>query len=261
MRAAPQTKIGNVTDDARIEVRHDEVVDRDREAEEKCRQDRGRDQRQRHLPKRRQLVGAQVHRGFLEMAVEPDQPSLHGDDSEADAEHHVRDQDRAEAERHEREMKEEREQRGAEDDLRRRERQEDQDVRRRTGAESVADERQRDHRAERSRHQARDQGDLEREDDRALDAWNSVPVAPVVPREALPGVVELADRVVEREDHDDRDRQQQVDEEENRVDGQDVTLDERPRRGEDAAPRPAGLNGNGTQSAVPVNCSVPTTNA
>ena len=145
------------------------------------------------------------------MAIEADQSRLHGHYCEADAEHHVGNQDRPEAELQNFAhviVEEEREQRGAEHDLRRRERQEDQDVRRRAGAEVVAHECQRDHRAEGGGHEARDQADLEREDDRALDPRGAVPVAPVVQREALPGVVEIAHRVVEREEDDHSDRQQ-----------------------------------------------------
>src|SRR5262249_53110318 len=109
--------------------------------------------------------------------------------------------------------------------------------------------------------EARDCGDLEGKDYRALDPGNAVPVAPVVPGKALPGVVEVSDRVVEREDHDHGDRQHQVDEEENRVDGQDVALYERPCRGEDAALRTGRLHGYRTHAADPVSCSVPTIKA
>ena len=137
------------------------------------------------------LVRAEVHRRLLEVAVEADESRLHRHDREADAEHDVRDQDRPEAE-DDVQVEEERQQRRAEHDLRRRQRQEDQDVRGPAAPEAVADERQRDQRPERRRDEAREQRDLEREEDGAPDPRHAVPVAPVVPGEALPDVVELA---------------------------------------------------------------------
>ena len=112
------------------------------------------------------LVRAEVHRRLLEVAVEPDQPRLDRDDGEADAEHDVGDQDRPEAE----------------DDVRLRKSVSSEAPRTISGVESgrkirmfvarapaepVADERERDQRAERGRDEAREQRDLEREDDRA----------------------------------------------------------------------------------------------
>ena len=190
-RAAPQTNKGKVVLRSGVEVRHDEIVDRDREAEQHRGEDRGGDQRQRHLAEGRPLVCAEIHRRLFEMSVETDQPRLHGDHREADAEHDVRDQDRPEAEDHV-EIEEEREQRRAEHDLRRRQGQEDQDVRRAPSPEAVADERQRDQCSEDGGDEAREQRDLQRQEERASDTGNAVPVLPVVPRESLPGVVELA---------------------------------------------------------------------
>ena len=53
-----------------------------------------------------------------------------------------------------------------------------------------------------------------------------IPVAPVVEREPLPRVVEAPGRVVEREEDDEGDRQEQVRERKDRVDGEQVSADE-----------------------------------
>jgi hypothetical protein len=74
--------------------------------------------------------------------------------------------------------------------------------------------------------EARDQTDLEREHDRVADPGHRVPVPPVVEGEAVPGVVEAACRVVEREGDHDRDRQQQVREGEEGVRAEQVAADE-----------------------------------
>ena len=138
----PQTKIGNVCVAAGIEVRDHEVVDGEREPEQRRSEHRGRDQRQRHLAEGGDLVRAEIHRRLLEMAVESDQARLHGDDDEADDEHHVRDEDRHEPELEDRgRVQEEREERRAEHDLGRRHRQEDEHVRRSAPDEVVADDR------------------------------------------------------------------------------------------------------------------------
>ncbi len=99
-------------------------------------------QRERDLAKGGDLVRAEVHRGLLEMPVEPDQARLHGDDDEADDEHHVRDEDRHEPELEDGgRVQEEREQRRAEHDLGRGHRQEDEQVRRPAPDEPMADDR------------------------------------------------------------------------------------------------------------------------
>ena len=54
----------------------------------------GQDEREGHLPERRPLVGAEVHRRLLEVAGEALHPRPHGHDHEADVEHDVGDQDR-----------------------------------------------------------------------------------------------------------------------------------------------------------------------
>ena len=162
-RAAPQTKSGNVDLAPGVEVRDHEVVDREREARAAApARIAGAISGIVTLPERRPLVRAEVHRRFLEMAVEADEPRLHRHDDVADAEHHVRDRDRPEAGR-DLQVEEERQQRGAEHDLGRRHRQEDEQVRRAAAAEAVADERERDQCPERGRGEARDRRDLERE--------------------------------------------------------------------------------------------------
>ena len=181
-----------------------------------AREDRRRDQRQRHLPEGRPLVGAEVHRGFLEMPVEADQPRLHGHDRVADDEHDVRDRDREEAGR-DLQLQEERQQRGAEHDLGRGHRHEDEQVGSSPPVEAVTDERERDQGPESRRHDARDRRDLDGEHHRVREAGHSVPVDPVVEGEALPRVVEAPRRVVERERDHNRDREQQVDERAHRV--------------------------------------------
>ena len=148
-RAMPQTKMGNVCVEPGVEVRDHEVVDREREAEQRGGEHRGRDQRQGDFAERRHLVGPEVHRGLLEVPVESDQSRLHRDDDEADDEHHMGDEDRPEAELEDpARVEEQRQERGAEHDLRRRHRQEDEDVRRRPAHEPMADDRKRDQRPE-----------------------------------------------------------------------------------------------------------------
>jgi hypothetical protein len=92
-------------------------------------------------------------------------------------------------------------------------------------AEPVTHERERDHRADDGRADAGDRGDLERLLDRVPQTWNAVPVPPVLPCEALPRVVEASGRIVERERDHDRDRQQEIDEREQRVHRQQVVPD------------------------------------
>ena len=180
---------------AGVEVRDHEVVDREGEAEQRRGEHRRREQRQRDLAERRPLVRAEVHRRLLEVAVEPDQPRLHGDDDEADDEHDVGDEDRPKPSwKTLVSVEEERQQRGAEDDLGRRHRQEDEEVRRAAAAEVVADDRERDERPERGRDERREQADLERRDDGVRMPEHRVPVQPVVERELLPDVVEAAVR-------------------------------------------------------------------
>ena len=258
-RAIPQTKIGERLRPARIEVRDDEVVDGERESEQRSCEHRGRDQGQRHLAERRDLVRAEVHRRLLEVPVEADQARLHGDHDEAHDEHHVRDEDRDEPELEDRgRVQEQREERGAEDDLRRRHREEHEDVGRSAPDEVMADDRHRDERPERRGHDRREQADLERRDDRVLDAEHGVPVGPVVERELLPDVVEAARGLVEREEDHDGDREHQVADDEQRVDGQRVALHERPGTGRETAPGAWRRVGDGRH---PVSLSDPTIRA
>ncbi len=56
-------------------------------------EDPGEDQREGHPPERRPLVRAEVHGGFLEVAVEALHPGPDRDDDIADVEHHVGDED------------------------------------------------------------------------------------------------------------------------------------------------------------------------
>ena len=162
-RATPQTKTGNVCVAPRVEVRDHEVVDREREAEQGRGEDRRREQRQGDLAERGPLVRAEVHRRLLEVTVEPDQARLHGDDDEADDEHHVRDEDRHEPQlERRRRVQEEGEQRRTEHDLRGRHRQEHEHVRPAAPDEPVADDRQRDERAEGGGDDRREEAHLER---------------------------------------------------------------------------------------------------
>ena len=64
----------------------------------------------------------------------------------------------------------------------------------------------------------------------SLEARHAERVLPVLEREALPGEVEAALRVVEREQDDDRDRQQQVDQRERRVEVQRLVQQPAPER-------------------------------
>ena len=92
---------------------------------------------------RRKVANAlapEVLRRLLEVAVEADQPRAHDDHDEADAEHHVGDQQRLEAERRASEDEEEGEQRGAHHDLGRRHRDHDQEVRHAPAEELVTDQ-------------------------------------------------------------------------------------------------------------------------
>src|SRR5262249_4377900 len=102
-------------------------------------------------------------------------------------------------------------------------------VRRTASPEAVADEGERDQRAEDGCAQAREGGDLERDLEGTADSRDAVPVTPVVPREALPDVVEAAGRTIEREHDDDRDRKQEIGEREQRVRRQRVPPRERER--------------------------------
>ena len=98
-RAAwPQTKTGNVISLPELKYVMTKSSTEMAKAEQPAGEDRGPEQRQRHEPERRQTGGAEVRRGFLEVAVEVDEARAHGDDDEGDAEHHVRDEDRPEAE-------------------------------------------------------------------------------------------------------------------------------------------------------------------
>ena len=124
----------------------------------------GREQRQRDLAERRPLVRAEVHRRLLEVAVEADQPRLHGHDDEADDEHHVRDEDRPKPRtktlvRFRKSVSSE-----APSTI------SGVDIGRKTSrfvaaaAELVPDDRERDQRAERGRDERREQADLERDE-------------------------------------------------------------------------------------------------
>src|SRR5205823_3684960 len=117
---------------------------------------------------------------------------------------------------------EEREQRRAHHDLGRRHGHEDQEVREAASAEAIADERERDQRPEGGRDEGREHGNLETYSERGPETGVVERVRPVLEREALPRVVEAAGRVVEREQDDDRDRQEQVDERERRVEREHV---------------------------------------
>ena len=154
--------------------------------EQRAGEDPRRDQRQRDPRERRPLVRAEVHRRLLEVAVEADEPRLHGHDDERDVEHDVRDADRPEAGR-DAEIEEERQQRGAEDDLGRRHRQEDEEVRRAAAAERVADERERDQRPQRRwpRCDASAAISMLSDASRPGEPGDAERVPPVVEREAL----------------------------------------------------------------------------
>ena len=65
-----------------------------------------------------------------------------------------------------------------------------------------------------------ERGDLDRGEQRVADARDAERVGPGVERELLPDEVEAAHRVVEREDEDDRDRHEQVEQRQQRIDVQ-----------------------------------------
>ena len=228
----------------------------------------GADERKRDLEERRQRVGVEIRRRLFEMLVFARQPGAHRHDHEADVEHDVRDQDRdeteLEAENPERPLIEEkRQERGAHHDLRGGHRQEDEEVRRTLAEELVADERHRHQRPDDRREEARGERDLDREPHGIAEARVVERMEPVVEREALPGEVEAADRVVEREHDDDHDRDQQVGEREHCEERERVPTHERPRAAEHAGPVPRGGDGlDGGRHAVPVvTRSVPTLRA
>ena len=76
--------------------------------------------------------------------------------------------------------------------------------------ESLAHKRDGDQRAQHHRDGGGHRGDVDAQLHRVGQCRVLERVGPVVEREALPGVVELALRVVEREQHDHEDRQEQV---------------------------------------------------
>ena len=99
----PQTKIGNVCVAPAVEVRDHEVVDREREAEQRAR--RGSPGAISGSVTLRNVVHSFAPRSIAASSrwrSKPIEARLHGDDDEADDEHDVRDEDRHEAELEER---------------------------------------------------------------------------------------------------------------------------------------------------------------
>ncbi len=96
-RAAPQTKSGNVVVGPATKYVITKSSIESANPSSAALRIAGASERQRDLAERRPLVGAEIHRRLLEVAVEVDQPRLHRDDDVADDEHDVRDEDRPEA--------------------------------------------------------------------------------------------------------------------------------------------------------------------
>ena len=113
---------------------------------------------------------------------------------------------------------EHRQQRRPDHHLRGRHRDQDQVVRRAAAEELVPHERQRQHGADRGRDQGRGGAELDARHQRVGQLPLRERVQPVVEREALPGEVVVAPRIVEREHGDHRDRDQHVGDREPGVD-------------------------------------------
>jgi hypothetical protein len=101
-------------------------------------------------------------------------------------------------------------------------RQEDQQVRGAPAAEAVAHQREGDHRAQKGGHDRRHDADLDAGDEGVADTRDAAEVRPGIQRELVPTEVELALGLVERQRHDYGDRDEQVDQDEDRDDPDEV---------------------------------------
>ena len=250
---------------ALVEVRDDEVVDRESEREQRRGEDAWGEQRQSDRAERREGVGAQIAGGLLEAAVESDQPRTDDDNDEADREHDVGDQQAREPEGN-RIDQEHRQQRGTEDDLRGRHRQHDQQVRRAAAREAMADQRDRHQGPDRRRRCRRERRELEGGEQRLVQVREREGALPVLEREAVVDregePVSVRGCLSEREDGDHGDRDEHVRNREPGVDIERVPPQPRPSpRGRARVGRSrrrrGGLHRYRCSSSLPTNASVP----
>src|SRR5688572_822482 len=183
-----------------------DVVERNRDREQKPAQDGGRDQRQRHLAEGLQAVGAEAERRLLEILPEAHQPRLHHQHHERQRQHGVTEQQHAEA-AIDPDQLQEHQQRNAQHHLRDQQRHGDEGADRVLAPELVAHQRDRGHHAEEGGKQRaadrQDDGGLKRLQDRIVGEQLVVPLqADALHREGA------AARGVEGQQHHHRDRRE-----------------------------------------------------